>query len=131
MWPDRDLHRFALQFRKPFLWNPQFGRRTTPEQIRGRRRDDQKIRMKIIQHYPNLISAQLFELRIDQQRLVSRGFDLIKRKQQFERVMRVLAPKIGGPLEGPSRIHKRKLHDAASGNSASTVGDIDALGTDS
>src|SRR5581483_1720343 len=104
MWTDRYLYRSPIQSCKPLARNSQLGRRTSPKQIRRRRGDHQKVWIELVELLPNLFNCQLMQLSIDQQRFMSALFDLVKRKQQLQRVVWVLAPKINRSLKIPCRV---------------------------
>src|SRR3954453_5457348 len=110
---DRDLHRFAAAYlRKPLLRNSHLRRRTPPEQVRWRGRNDQEVRRKRIQSSLRLFRRDVIVLRIDQQWFVSCFTNFVVSEQQLERIVRIMAPEIGRALEIPVRIDERKLHAA-------------------
>ena len=95
----------AFKCRKPLLWNSQFRRRTTPEQVRGRSWDHQIVGVEAIEAGLRVWDAQLIHLSINKQRLMPSLFDFVESEEQFERVMRLLAAEIDGAFKVPIRIN--------------------------
>ena len=112
---DSDFDASALQPGKPLLRNSQLGRWAAPKQVRRRCGHYQEIRLKRIQPAFYLSDAELFELGIDQEWLMTGFANLIETEEKFERIMGFLAAKVNRAAELPGRIHQRKFHEAAPG----------------
>ena len=101
--PDRNLHGLTAQRREPLLRDSHFRRRTAPKQIRWCRGNDQEVRPET--HPREASASSIFRsvgLRIDEQRLVPGFRDFVERKQQLQRIVRILAAKVGRTLGNPS-----------------------------
>ena len=69
-----DFHCLAVQFGKPFLRNTQLGWRTTPEQVRRRRRHHQEVGIEFLQLPSDLSTTHAADVSIEQQRFMSAVF---------------------------------------------------------
>src|SRR4029077_20420876 len=102
---DCHIYGVAPKFRKPFLRDAQLRRRTSPEQIRRRSWNNEEVRTKLVERLFHLLSAQPPQLRVHNERLVPGTTNLICRKQQLQRIMRLLAAEVRRAFERPSRIN--------------------------
>src|SRR6185437_632850 len=80
---------------EPFQGDAQFRRRTTPEEVGGRSRNDKKVGRKTSDCRAGVLNAEAARLRIDQQRVVSRGAYLVEGEHQFQRNVRIAAAEVG------------------------------------
>ena len=118
---DKHLLRSSADSAKPFCGNSDLGRRTSPEQIGGRRRNHQKVRIKFCNSVPGLCHRELIGLGIYDKSFVTCLFYLVRREQQLERNMRIAAAEVSRASEVPVRIDECKLHHAVLGKSATTA----------
>ena len=99
------------QSRKPLDRNTQLRLRAAPEQIRRRCRNDEEVRGKLVHVRAYCREVEPVGQRIDDQRFMTGGADLVVREQQFQRVMSFATSKrVGRTFERPRRIYQSKLH---------------------
>ena len=95
MWAYRHFDCAVAQLGKPLLRHPQFRRRASPEQIRRGGGNHQEVSVKIRKALPDFFRIQPLELGIDEECVVPCFVHLVVSKQQFERVVRLLAAEVG------------------------------------
>src|SRR3954468_14313093 len=114
MRPNCHFHRATVQFAEPLLRNSQLRRRAAPEQITRSRRNNQEVRSELRDTVLHSREIQPVRLRINQERFVPRRLDLVKREQQLQWIVRLLASEVDGSTKVPCGINQREFHDAIS-----------------
>src|SRR5215469_2121815 len=117
MWSNRDSYGLRTQSLNPLHGYAQLRGWTTPKKIRRCSGNNQKMRLKRADARSSFFQREIVSLSIDEQQLASGSGNLIIRKQQFQRNMRLFAAKVCRAFEVPVGIDQRKLHPALPENS--------------
>ena len=96
--------------RHGLLRHAQLGRRAAPEQISRRRGDHGHLGAEGAKLGTHLIQAQLQEVGVDQQDLVTAGFEQCLRIAVLQRQVRIATAEIDAALKGPVRVDQRHPH---------------------
>src|SRR5690554_1604570 len=90
--------------------HPQLRRRTAPEKVAWRGRDNRHVRAESRDLFRHLLDAATHEVAVNQEYLVPLATQKSGAIAQFERQMRVLASEVNTALEAPGGIDQRDPH---------------------
>ena len=96
--------------RHGLLRHAQLGRRAAPEQIGRRRGDHGHLGAEGTKLGAHLIQAQIHEVGVDQQDLMTAGFEQCLGIAVLQRQVRIAAAEIDAAFEGPARVDQRHPH---------------------
>src|SRR5215471_6701172 len=128
---DRYFQSAVTELRKPLLRDAQFRLRAAPEQVSGCGRHHQNVRLEYIDAASGFMQREPFNVRIQQERLVTRRLQMVECEKQLQRIVGLVTAEVGGTGEIPARIYQGKFHEATPGKCSSAAAGtrtIDAAG---